>query len=86
MSTSTPTWSGPGRTRWSSHVQGDTTKYERNDDYWDQDHLAKVKNLEIRVIADNVARLNALRTGEISATTISATQIPDVEERPAFRA
>ena len=62
-STSTPTWSGPGPYKMVSHVHGDSTKYERNDDYWDQEHLAPVKNLEIKVIADNVARLNAIRTG-----------------------
>jgi peptide/nickel transport system substrate-binding protein len=31
------------------------------------------------VIPDGVARLNAIRTGEIDATTVSAAQVPDVE-------
>ena len=44
-----------------------------------------MKNLEIRVVADNVARLNAVRTGQINATTISATQVPEIENDPAFR-
>lgn len=70
---------GTGAYKMVSHVHGSATKYERNDDYWDTEHLPKVKNLEIRVIADNVARLNAVRTGEISATTVSASQVPDVE-------
>lgn len=73
---------GAGAYRMVSHVHGSFTKYERNDDYWDAEHLPKVKNLEIRVIADNVARLNAVRTGEISATTVSASQVPDVEGNP----
>ena len=76
---------GAGPYKLVSHVHGDTTKYERNDDYWDQEHLAKVKNLEIRVIPDNVARLNALRTGEVSATTISAAQVPEIEGNDAVR-
>jgi len=73
---------GAGPYKMVSHVHGDSTKYVRNDDYWDTEHLAKVKNLEIRVIADNVARLNAIRTGEISATTVSASQVPDIEGNP----
>jgi peptide/nickel transport system substrate-binding protein len=76
---------GAGPYKLVSHVHGDSTKYERNDDYWDQEHLAKVKELEIRVISDNVARLNALRTGEVSATTISAAQVPEVEGNDAVR-
>jgi peptide/nickel transport system substrate-binding protein len=76
---------GAGPYKMISHVHGDTTKYERNDDYWDQEHLAPVKNLEIKVIADNVARLNAIRTGQISATTISAAQAPEVEGNEDLR-
>jgi peptide/nickel transport system substrate-binding protein len=76
---------GAGPYRFVSHVHGDTTKYERNDDYWDTEHLAKVKTLEIRVIPDNVARLNALRTGEINASTISAVQVPEIEGNDALR-
>jgi peptide/nickel transport system substrate-binding protein len=70
---------GAGPYRFVSHVQGDSTKFERNEDYWDTERIPKVKNLEIRVIADSVARLNAIRTGEINATTVSAPQVPDVE-------
>ncbi|HEU4841679.1 MAG TPA: ABC transporter substrate-binding protein, partial [Ilumatobacteraceae bacterium] len=76
---------GAGPYKMLSHVHGDSTKYERNDDYWDQEHLAPVKNLEIKVIADNVARLNAIRTGQISATTISASQTPEVEGNEDLR-
>ena len=76
---------GAGPYKMVSHVHGDSTKYERNDDYWDQEHLAPVQNLEIKVIADNVARLNAIRTGQISATTISAAQAPEVENNPDLR-
>jgi peptide/nickel transport system substrate-binding protein len=76
---------GAGPFKLVEHRPGDRTTYVRNDDYWDQDHLAKVKNLEIRVVADNVARLNAVRTGQLQATTISATQVPEIENDPAFR-
>jgi peptide/nickel transport system substrate-binding protein len=70
---------GAGPYKMVSHVHGDTTKYERNDDYWDQEHLPKVKNLEIRVVADDNARLNAVRTGQLSATTVSASQVEEAE-------
>lgn len=70
---------GAGPYRMVSHTPGATTIFERNDDYWNTDQIAKVKTLEIRVIADQVARLNALRTGQIDATTIGANQVSEVE-------
>jgi peptide/nickel transport system substrate-binding protein len=76
---------GAGPYRMVSHVHGDSTKYERNEDYWDQERVPKVKNLEVRVIADDNARLNAIRTGQISATTISARQVSEVENNEDLR-
>jgi peptide/nickel transport system substrate-binding protein len=70
---------GAGPYKMVSHVHGDTTKYERFDGYWDKAHLPKVKTLEIRVIADNAARLNAVKTGQISATTIGSSDVAQVE-------
>ncbi len=70
---------GAGPYRMVSHTPGATTIFERNDDYWDTENLPKVATLEIRVIADQVARLNALRTGQIHATTIGANQVSEVE-------
>jgi peptide/nickel transport system substrate-binding protein len=76
---------GAGPYKMVSHVHGDSTKYERNDDYWDQERLPKVKNLEVRVIADANARLNAIRTGQISATTLNANQVSEVENSEDVR-
>ncbi|MCU1504715.1 MAG: hypothetical protein JWM12_4069 [Ilumatobacteraceae bacterium] len=70
---------GAGPYKMVSHVPGSTTKFERFDGYWDKAHLPKVKTLEIRVIADEVARQNALETGQISATTIGPAQAKDVQ-------
>lgn len=76
---------GAGPYRLVSHDPGGTTIFERNEDYWDADRVPKVARLEIRVLADQVARLNALRTGQINATTLSPNQLPDVENDPAYR-
>jgi peptide/nickel transport system substrate-binding protein len=76
---------GAGPYRMVSHVNGDTTKYERNEDYWDTERIPKVKNLEIRVIADDTARLNAIRTGELQATTVSSRQVGEVERIDGLR-
>jgi peptide/nickel transport system substrate-binding protein len=70
---------GAGPYRMVSHTPGATTIFERFEDYWDTENLPKVATLEIRVIADQVARLNALRTGQIHATTIGANQVSEVE-------
>lgn len=76
---------GAGPYKFVSHVLGDNTKFERNDDYWDKDHLAQVKTLEIKVMGDANARLNAIRTGEVNATTINAVQMPEVENNADLR-
>ena len=76
---------GAGPFRMVDHTPGATTTYERFDDYWDQDNLAKVAELEIRVIADDVARLNALRTDQIHATSVAARQVAEVEGIPELK-
>jgi peptide/nickel transport system substrate-binding protein len=63
--------------RFVSHVPGSTTKFERFEEYWGE--KAKVKDLEIRLITDQVARLNAVSNGEIDGTNIGATQISEIE-------
>lgn len=76
---------GAGPYKMVSHVSGDTTKYERNEDYWDTERVPKVKDLEIRVVADDNARLNAVRTGQLNATTVSARQVEEVEQIEGLR-
>ena len=68
---------GAGPYRFVSHTPGSTTQFERFDEYWGEP--AQVKNFEIRVIADSVARLNAFRQGEVDATTVGANQVGEVE-------
>jgi len=70
---------GAGPYRMTGHTPGASTTYERFDDYWDTDNIPNVAELEVRVIADQVARLNALRTGQISATQLGQNQVQEVE-------
>ena len=73
---------GAGPYRMVSHTPGSTTVFERFDDYWDTDNIANVARLEVRVIADQVARLNAFLTGQVDATTVGANQVAEVENDP----
>jgi peptide/nickel transport system substrate-binding protein len=73
---------GAGPFKMVSHTPGATTVFERFDEYWGEP--AKVETLEIRVISDQVARLNALRTGEIDGTTVGAIQVAEVENDPSL--
>lgn len=70
---------GAGPYKMVSHTPGASTVFERNEDYWDKENMPKVASLEIRVIADQVARLNALRTGQINATQLGQNQVSEVE-------
>lgn len=74
---------GAGPYRMVSHTPGATTVFERFEDYWDTENMPKVAQLEIRVIADQVARLNAFLTGQIDATTVGANQVVEVENDPS---
>lgn len=76
---------GAGPYKFVSHVQDNSTKFVRNDDYWDKQHLAKVKNLEIRVLAESTTRLNAIRTGQINATTLTPTDVEAIEANTELR-
>lgn len=74
---------GAGPYKLVSHVPGSVTTFERYDGHWDKSPRAK--RLEIRVYADSVARLNALRTGQIDATSLSQNQVSEVENDPAVK-
>jgi len=52
---------------------------ERNEDYWDPD-VAKVARLEIVTIADEVTRINAIRTGEVAMAPITPTGFLDAQD------
>jgi peptide/nickel transport system substrate-binding protein len=57
--------------------EGDSATFERFDRYWGE--KAKVKTLTIKLMLDQVSRLNALRTGEIDATILGSSQVRQVK-------
>lgn len=52
--------------------------YTATEGYWDPD-VQKAERLELNYIADDSARLNALRSGELDVTFLRPNQINDVE-------
>lgn len=48
--------------------QGQSLTLERNDAYWNKDHLAKTKSVEINFIVDSAAITSAISTGAIDGT------------------
>lgn len=76
---------GAGPYRFVSHDPGGVTVYERNDDYWDVEGIPKVAGLELRILTDDITRLNALRSGELSATQIGSGQVEEMQTNPGFQ-
>lgn len=52
--------------------------FARNDTYWNKDRF-KVAKVEITVLEDATARLNALRSGQVDAGLVDANQIDEVK-------
>jgi peptide/nickel transport system substrate-binding protein len=65
---------GAGPYKVVEHRPNDFIAYERVDGYWNPDAQAS-KRLEIRVLPDANARLNALRTGEADAGVLLSTAL-----------
>jgi len=59
----TPPYAGTGPYKYVSYVEKQTAVFERNDSYWGD--KPKVKRFEIRFIPDPVARLQALKSGQV---------------------
>jgi peptide/nickel transport system substrate-binding protein len=55
-----------------------SASFTANEDYWDQD-VRPYDNLEFVVFADQVAGLNALKSGQIDALEVSNSLAPDAE-------
>jgi peptide/nickel transport system substrate-binding protein len=64
---------GAGPFRLIENRPGDVTIYERFEDYWDPD-AALVQRLELYVQPDASTRLNGLRSGQLDATILEASQ------------
>ncbi|WP_219416193.1 ABC transporter substrate-binding protein [Pseudonocardia nigra] len=72
---------GTGMYRVREYRPNDTIFYERNEDYWDPD-VVGVRNLELRILPDEVTRMNALRTGEVDLALLSGRLVAEAEALP----
>lgn len=59
---------------------GDRVIYSKFADYWDPD-VQRVAGMEIRIIADEQARINALETGELSMAVVGVDEIDAMADR-----
>lgn len=70
----TPVGSGPYIYDPSESIAGDTYTYEKNPHYWDPG-LQKFQKVVLKVVQDPVARLNAIKSGQLNSTIINPPQI-----------
>lgn len=69
---------GAGMFRVISFAPNDRTVYERFADYWDPESVL-LQRLEIVTLADSQTRLNGVASGQITLTTIEASQVDRAE-------
>jgi peptide/nickel transport system substrate-binding protein len=67
-----PVGSGPYTYNASGSTSGSIYKFNKNPNYWGKDNYP-FEHLELRVLADETAALNALKTGQIQGTLIQAS-------------
>ncbi|KQQ09682.1 ABC transporter substrate-binding protein [Rathayibacter sp. Leaf296] len=73
-----PVGSGPYTLDAAATTGGSVYSFVKNDDYWDADAYP-YKTLELRVLESETASLNALTTGQIQGTLLSATTAEQAE-------
>ncbi|BDZ65086.1 ABC transporter substrate-binding protein [Agromyces mangrovi Wang et al. 2018] len=73
-----PVGSGPYTYDAAASTPGSAYTLVKNDDYWNTDAYP-YETLELRVLEDETASLNALKTGQIDGTIISATTYDEAE-------
>ena len=56
---------GTGPWKFVSRAVKDEIRFERFDDYWNQDHRPKAKNLVIKIIPEDLTRVAAFKTGAV---------------------
>ena len=74
-----PQGSGPYVLNQEKTTSGSTYVMDRNEDYWNKDAYP-YDQLEFRVLADETARISALRTGQIDAAAVNATSVSQFDE------
>lgn len=75
---STPLGSGPYTLDSASSTAGSVYAFQKNKDYWDAESFA-YDRVEVRVLTDETAALNALKTGQIDGTVISPTSYDEAQ-------
>jgi peptide/nickel transport system substrate-binding protein len=69
---------GAGMYRVAEYRIDDRIIYERYEDYWDTE-AAGPDTIELRILADDQTRMNALRSGEVDVAILRGTQIDEAE-------
>ncbi|WP_181779455.1 ABC transporter substrate-binding protein [Pseudonocardia pini] len=72
---------GTGMYKVSEYRPNDVIVYERNADYWNPD-VVGVRRIELRILADEVTRMNALRTGEVDVALLSGRLVGEAQGLP----
>jgi len=75
---SAPLGSGPYTLDSGDSTTGSVYAFTKNAEYWDADSFP-YENVEVRVLTDETAALNALKTGQIDGTIISAGSYDEAE-------
>jgi peptide/nickel transport system substrate-binding protein len=78
-----PVGSGPYLLNMDKSVTGSAYVLERRDDHWNADAYP-FKTVTVKVLQDPTAAINALRTGEVAAATVTASQLAQFEADPNF--
>ena len=78
-----PVGSGPYTLNTDKSVTGSTYVLERRDDYWNLDAYP-FKTVTVKVLQDPTAAINALKTGEVDAATVTASQLDQFAADPNF--
>ncbi|PVE98178.1 ABC transporter substrate-binding protein [Microbacterium sp. TPD7012] len=76
--TTNPIGSGPYTLNTEKSVNGSSYVLERRDDYWNVDKYP-FKTFTVKVLQDQTAALNALRSGQVDVASVPANQVSSVE-------
>jgi len=78
-----PVGSGPYVLNTDKTVNGSTYVLERRDDYWNVDAYP-FETIEVKVLADRTAGLNALMSGQVDFASVQANELNQVESSGRF--
>lgn len=74
---------GTGPFKFVSYTQGDRIEFERNDDYFDQDHQPGMERIIWRIIPEGASRTIALESGDVDMIyNVEPVDIPTLQENP----